>query len=54
MHTSSRYYKIAGIILALAGVVGTLTFTDTKYSLITLLGITFLLLGSRSESNRHQ
>ena len=51
MTTNNKYYQIAGILISLAGVAGAVTLDDAKYSIITLLGVAFLLLGSRQKAS---
>jgi hypothetical protein len=51
VNSKNKYHIIAGIILSLAGVVGSITLDDSKYSLICLLGVMFLLIGNRSNES---
>ncbi len=49
MNNSNKYHIIAGIVLALAGVIGSITLDESKYSLISLVGVMFLLAAQRTD-----
>lgn len=51
MNNKQRYQTLGGSLLALAGVAGAITLDNSKYGLISLLGVVFLLTAIRN--NKH-
>lgn len=48
MNSKNRTQIIGGAVLVVAGVMGSVTLDEGKYSLISLLGLVFLLISTRT------
>ena len=52
MEIKNRHYQVAGMFLCLAGAAAALMLHDTKYSIITLVGVASLTLGLRQNKTK--